>query len=121
MKEVTLALVLIVVIGGTVAVQHVGLNAAEERAARLDAEALELRAEVARWKSACAQAWAAQGALAAQAQACLDREAGARADAEQWRQMFEDMTLRSLDAEEAQGVPDDATRRALLSALDEPL
>lgn len=119
MKE--LYLVLILVIGGTVAVQYVGLDAAEERAARLDAEVLELREEVARWKTAYAQMKTGQEALAAQAHACLDRETAARADVEQWRQIFETMTLRSLDTEEAEGVPDDATRRALLSALDKPL
>lgn len=121
MKDIILTLVLVMVIGGTIAIQHLRLNAAEERAARLDAEALELRAEVACWQVTYAQARAGQEALTAQAQACLDRETAARADAEQWRQIFEDMTLRSLDAEEAQGVPDDATRRALLSALDRPL
>lgn len=121
MRDVIIYLMLAAIIGGTIALQHLRLNAAEERAARLDAEALELRAEVASWKSACAQARAGQEALAAQAQACLGRETAARADAEQWRQIFETMTLRNLDAEEAQGVPDDATRRALLSALDCPL
>lgn len=121
MKDVIFYLLLVAIIGGTVTIQHLRLNAAEERAARLDAEALELRAEVARWQVTYAQARAGQEALAAQAQACLDRETAARADAEQWRQIFEDMTLRSMSAEEAQGVPDDATRRALLSALDRPL
>lgn len=121
MKDVIFYLLLVAVIGGTVTIQHLRLNTAEERAARLDAEALELRAEVDQWKSACAQAKAGQEALSAQAQACLDRETAARADAEQWRQIFEDMTLRSMSTEETQGVPDDATRRALLSALDRPL
>lgn len=121
MKDIILTLVLVMVIGGTIAIQHLRINAAEERAARLDAEALELREEVARWKAAYVQMKTGQEALAAQAQACFDREAAARADADQWRQIFENMTLRSLDAEEAQGVPDDATRRALLSALDRPL
>lgn len=121
MRDVILYLMLAAIIGGTIAIQHLRLNAAEERAARLDAEALELRAEVARWQVTYAQARAGQEALTVQAQACLDREAATRADADQWRQIFETMTLRSLDAEEAQGVPDDATRRALLSALDRPL
>lgn len=121
MRDVILYLMLAAIIGGTIALQHLRLNAAEERAARLDAEALELRAEVARWQVTYAQARAGQEALTAQAQSCLDRETAARADADQWRQIFKDMTLRNLDAEEAQGVPDDATRRALLSALDRPL
>lgn len=121
MKDIILTLVLVMVIGGTVAIQHLRLNAAEERAARLGAEALELREEVARWKDAYAQMKTGQEALTSQAQACLGREAAARADAEQWRQIFETMTLRSMSAEETQGVPDDATRRALLSAFDRPL
>lgn len=121
MRDVIIFLIFAAVIGGTITIQHLRLTAAEEHAARLDAEALELRAEAARWKAAYAQARAGQGALAAQAQACLDREAAARADAEQWQAIFKDMTLRALGAEETQGVPDDATRRRLLSDLDRPL
>lgn len=121
MKHVLAFLILALVIGGVMAIQHLRLAAAEDHAAKVDAEALELRAEVARWQAAYAQAKAGQEALTAQAQACLDRETAARADADQWRAIFTDMTLRSMSAEEAQGVPDDATRRALLADLDRPL
>ncbi len=121
MRDIIIYLMLAAIIGGTVTIQHLRINAAEEHSALLDAEALELRAEVARWQAAYAQARAGQEALTVQAQACLDREAGARSDAELWRQIFETMTLRSMSAEETQEVPDDATRRALLSALDRPL
>lgn len=121
MRDVILYSMLAAIIGGTIAIQHLRLNAAEERAARLDAEALELRAEVARWQVTYAQARAGQEALAAQTQACLDRENAARADAKEWQAILADMTLRSMSEEEKSGVPDDATRRALLDALDRPL
>lgn len=74
-----------------------------------------------RWKAAYEKARDGQDALKAQAQACLDRESAALADAELWRGIFEDMTTRAMSAEEKCEVPDDATRCALLDSLDRPL
>ena len=121
MKGVILWLVLAAVIAATVAIMHLRASTAEANAALLEAEGLQLRVEVARWQTAYAQAKAGQDALTAQAQACLDRETAAHADADQWREILKDMTLRALSEEEARGVPDDATRRALLADLDRPL
>lgn len=73
------------------------------------------------WKLTADQARAGQSALAEQAQACLDREAAARADADQWRAILTEMQTRDLSDAEKTGVPDDATRRALLESLDRPL
>lgn len=121
MRNVLLYLVLAAILVATVAIMHLRASTAEANAALLEGEALQLRVEVARWQTAYAQAKAGQDALTAQAQACLDRESAARADAQEWRQILQDMTFRALSEEEAQGVPDDATRRALLDALDRPL
>ena len=121
MRSVLLYLLLAAILAATVAIIHLRASTAEANAALLEAEALQLRVEVARWQTAYAQAKAGQDALAAQAQACLDRASAARADAEEWRQILQDMTLRAMSEEETKGVPDDATRRALLADLDRPL
>lgn len=73
------------------------------------------------WKLTADQARAGQTALAEQAQACLDREAAAQADADQWRAILAEMQTRDLSDAEKTGVPDDATRRALFESLDHPL
>lgn len=106
------------VVLGTIILKHMQLTIAEDNAALWKAEVLQLRGEVSRWKAAHAQARAGE---AAQAQACLDRESAARADAEEWRAILADMPLRSMSEEEKSGVPDDATRRRLLDSLDRPL
>lgn len=121
MKDVLLYLLLAAIVVATVAIMHLRASTAEANAAQLEAEALQLRVEVARWQTAYAQAKAGQDALTAQAQACLDRETAARADAERWQEILTDMTLRPMTETEAKGVPDDATRRALCADLDRPL
>ena len=121
MRNAPIYLMFAAIILGAFIMQHLQLTAAENSAALWKAEAQRCGEEAARWKTAHARAKAAQEALSVQAQACLDRESAARADAKEWQAILADMTLRSMSEEEKTGVPDDATRRALLDALDRPL
>ena len=121
MKSFILALIGVLVIGGAFAVQHMRLQRAEASAALLEKDLAAARKEAAAWKLTADQARAGQTALAGQAQACLDREAAAQADAEQWQIILTEMRTRDLSDAEKTGVPDDATRRALLTDLDKPL
>lgn len=121
MRNVLIYLMFAAIILGAFIIKHMQLTAAEDNAALWKAEALQLRGEVSRWKAALVHAKAGEAALSAQAQACLDRESAARADAKEWQAILADMTLRSMSEEEKSGVPDDATRRALFDALDHPL
>lgn len=102
-------------------IKQLQLNAAEANAALWKAKVEQLHKDVAIFKATNDRANTAMRALLVQAQACMDRETAARADAERWQQILENMTLRSMSEEEKSGVPDDATRRALLDALDRPL
>lgn len=121
MRNALIYLMFAAIILGAFIMQHLQLTIAEDNAALWEAEVLQLRRDAARWKTALVQAKAGEAALTAQAQACLDRENAARADAKEWQAILADMTLRSMSEEEKSGVPDDATRRALLDALDRPL
>ena len=121
MKEIILALAAVIVIGGAFAVQHMRLQRAEASAALLEKDLAAARKEAAAWKLTADQARAGQTALAGQAQACLDREAAAQADADQWQAILTEMQTREMSDAEKTGVPDDATRRALLADLDRPL
>lgn len=121
MRVFVLVLIGVLVIGGAFAVQHMRLQRAESSIAMLEKDLAAARKEAAAWKLTADQARAGQTALAGQAQACLDREAAAQADAEQWRAILAEMQTRDLSDTEMTGVPDDATRRALLTDLDKPL
>lgn len=121
MKSFILALIGVLVIGGAFAVQHMRLQRAEASAALLEKDLAAVRKEAAAWKLTADQARAGQTALAEQAQACLDRESAAQADADQWRAILTEMQTRDLSDAEKTGVPDDATRRALFESLDHPL
>lgn len=121
MKSFILALIGVLVIGGAFAVQHMRLQRAEASAALLEKDLAAARKDAAAWKLTADQARAGQTALAGQAQACLDREAAAQADAEQWQIILTEMRTRDLSDAEKIGVPDDATRRALFESLDRPL
>ncbi|WP_303173041.1 hypothetical protein [uncultured Desulfovibrio sp.] len=121
MKSFILALIGVLVIGGAFAVQHMRLQRAEASAALLEKDLAAARKEAAAWKLTADQARAGQTALAGQAQACLDREAAAQADADQWRAVMDAMQIREMSDAEKTGVPDDETRRALLADLDRPL
>lgn len=74
-----------------------------------------------RWQAVAQKAQEGEAALYAQAQSCLNREAAARADADAWKALLEETTLRDMTQKEEKGVPDNATRRALTDALDRPL
>lgn len=74
-----------------------------------------------RWQLLAEQAQKGEAALEAQAQSCLDREAAARADADAWKSLLDEATLRAMTPKEEKGVPDNAMRRALSDALDRPL
>ncbi|MBD5538917.1 MAG: hypothetical protein HDQ94_02820 [Desulfovibrio sp.] len=121
MRNALIYLMFAAIILGAFIMQHLQLTIAEDNAALWKAEAQRRGEEASRWKTAHARAKAGQVALSAQAQACLDRENAARADAEVWQGILADMTLRPMSEQEKTGVPDDATRRALLDALDRPL
>ena len=121
MRVFVLVLIGVLVIGGAFAVQHMRLQRVEARAALLEKDLAAARKEAAAWKLTADQARAGQTALAGQAQACLDREAAAQADADQWQAILTEMRTRDLSDAEKTGVPDDATRRALLTDLDKPL
>ena len=121
MRVFVLVLIGVLVIGGAFAVQHMRLQRAEASAALLEKDLAAARKEAAAWKLTADQARAGQTALAGQAQACLDREAAAQADAEQWQTILTQMRTRDLSDAEKTGVPDDATRRALFESLDHPL
>ena len=97
------------------------LQRAESSIALLEKELAAARKEAAAWKLTADQARAGQTALAEQAQACLDRESAAQADADQWRAVMDAMQTREMSDAEKTEVPDDATRRALLTDLDRPL
>lgn len=75
----------------------------------------------ARWEAVAKKAQEGEAALYAQAQSCLDREAEARADADAWKALLDEATLRDMTPKEEKGVPDNATRKILLDALDRPL
>ena len=121
MRVFVLVLIGVLVIGGAVAVQHMRLQRAESGIALLEKDLAAARKDAAAWKLTADQARAGQTALAGQAQACLDREAAAQADADQWRAILTEMRTRDLSDAEKTGVPDDATRRALFESLDRPL
>lgn len=121
MRVFVLVLIGVLVIGGAFAVQHMRLQRAESSIAMLEKDLAAARKEAAAWKLTADQARAGQTALAGQAQACLDREAAAQADAEQWQIILTEMRTRDLSDAEKTGVPDDATRRALFESLDRPL
>ena len=121
MKSFILGLIGVLVIGGAFAVQHMRLQRAESSIALLEKDLAAARKEAAAWKLTADQARAGQTALAGQAQACLDREAAAQADADQWRAVMDAMQIREMSDAEKTGVPDDETRRALLADLDRPL
>ena len=128
MRNTLIYLMFAAIILGAFCIKQLEVTAAQAEAAMWKAEATQaeagmqqLREGIAVWKAANDRANIATQALAAQAQACLDRESAARADAERWQEIFANMTLRPMSEAEAQGVPDDATRRALLSDLDRPL
>ena len=121
MREFVLVLIGALLIIGGYAVQHMRLQLAEASVTQLEKDLAAARKEATAWKLTADQARAGQTALAGQAQACLDREAAAQADAEQWRAILTEMQTRDLSDAEKTGVPDDATRRALLADLDRPL
>lgn len=121
MKALIPVLIGLLVMGGALAVQHMRLQRAEAQAALLEKDLGAARKEAAAWKLAANQARAGQMALIEQAQACLDRESAAQADAEQWRAIMDAMQTREMSDAEKKGVPDDATRRALFTDLDRPL
>lgn len=121
MRIVALVLIGALVIGGGYVVQHMRLQRAEANVAQLEKDLAAARKDAAAWKLTADQARAGQTALAGQAQACLDREAAARADADQWQAILTEMRTRDLSDAEKTGVPDDATRRALFESLDHPL
>lgn len=121
MRVFVLVLIGVLVIGGAFAVQHMRLQRAESSITLLEKDLAAARKEAAAWKLTADQARAGQTALAEQAQACLDRESAAQADADQWQAILTEMRTRDLSDAEKTGVPDDATRRALLTDLDRPL
>lgn len=121
MKSFILVLIGVLVIGGAFAAQHMRLQQSAASAALLEKDLDAARKEAAAWKLTADQARAGQTALAEQAQACLDRESAAQADADQWQVILTEMRTRDLSDAEKTGVPDDATRRALLTDLDRPL
>ena len=121
MKEIILALAAVIVIGGAFTVQHMRLQRAEASAVLLEKDLDAARKEAAAWKLTADQARAGQTVLAGQAQACLDRESDAQADAELWQAILEQAQARDMNDAEQKGVPDDATRRSLFDDLDKPL
>ncbi len=128
MRDTIIYLVFGAVIVGAFIIKQLEVTAAQAEAAQWKAEAAragaemgQLRENIAMWKAANDRANTATQALMVQAQACLDRETAARADAERWQDILTNMTLRPMSGAEAQGVPDDATRRALCADLDRPL
>lgn len=128
MRDTIIYLFFGAVIVGAFAIKQLEVSAAQAEAARWKAEAIvagaemqQLRESVAMWKAAIDRANTATQALMVQAQACHDRETAARADAVRWQEILTNMTLRPMSGTEAQGVPDDATRRALCADLDRPL
>lgn len=121
MRVFVLVLIGVLVIGGAFAVQHMRLQRAEAGAALLQKDLAAARVAAETWKLTADHARAGQTALAEQAQACLNREAAAQADADQWQAILTEMRTRDLSDAEKTGVPDDATRRALFESLDRPL
>ena len=121
MRNTIIYLMFGVIVIASFGIKQLQLNAAEANAALWKAKVEQLREDVAIFKATNERANTAMRALLAQAQACMDRESAARADAERWQQILEGMTPRPMSEQEKTGVPDDATRRALLDALDCPL
>jgi len=121
MRTAVILLAAIVVYGGTFAVQYVRLQKAEAVCASLESDLKEWKEAAGRWQAIADQAQKGEAALEAQAQSCLNREAAARADADAWKALLEEATLRDMTPKEEMGVPDDATRKILLDALDRPL
>ena len=89
MRVFVLVLIGVLVIGGAFAVQHMRLQRAESSIALLEKDLAAARKDAAAWKLTADQARAGQTALAGQAQACLDREAAAQADADQWQAILD--------------------------------
>ena len=86
----------------------------------LEHDLKEWKETAARWEALAEQAQKGEAALEAQAQSCLDREAAAWAEADAWKALLDEATLRDMTQTEEKGVPDNETRRALSDALDRP-
>ena len=110
-----------VILAAMLVYQHSAVNRLREEAARLSAELDEAAAANARFVETCEFLRAQLEAARDQAQACLDRETAALATSARMRAVIEGAQSRDLSDAEKQGVPDDATRRVLLSDLDRPL
>jgi len=100
--------------------QQTCLEAAKAEISRLQEEKAVAVQSAADWKLVAENARFVQDAQARQAQACLEREAAAAIEVEHWQTVMAQMQTRELEDEEKIGVPDDATRRALLESLDRP-
>lgn len=100
--------------------QQTSLEKAEADIARLETELAAARRSAEHWKLTADQARVVQDAQTRQAQACLEREAAATIELEHWQDVMARMQSRDMGKEEKTGVPDDATRRALLADLDRP-
>ncbi len=116
---------LLVGVGGAlcvvITVQRLHLAEADAVITGLEHDVKEWKEAAARWEAVAQKAQEGEAALYAQAQSCLDRAAGAEAEADEWRQLLEAAESREMDATERREVPDDATRRRLFDALDRPL
>lgn len=122
MKLVLFVLVLaLTVCAGLIYYAQARLNRAEDKIRELAAENARLERDAQHWKKAREATLSVNAALSQYAEACLKREADARADAEDWRQILADMESREMTAQEKEGVPDEKTRRALAADLDAPL
>ena len=121
MKTAVILLVAVIVCGSTFAVQYLRLQKAEAMCSALKTDLKEWQEAADRWQLLAEQSQKGEAALEAQAQSCLDREAAARADADAWKSLLDEATLRAMTPKEEKGVPDTAMRRALSDALDRPL
>ena len=106
---------------GVIAVQRLHLAEADAAITGLEHDLKDWKEAAARWEAVAKKAQEGEAALYAQAQSCLDREAEARADADAWKALLDGATLRDMTPREEKGVPDNATRKILLDALDRPL
>lgn len=115
---------LLVGIGGAlcavIAVQRLQLAEADTAITGLQHDVKEWKETAGRWQALAEQAQKGESALYAQAQSCLEREAAAQAEADEWKALLEEATMRDMTQTEEKGVPDNETRRALSDALDRP-
>ena len=120
MLKIIMGILIVLVLTGISAQSSLLKNAKKDLVAAQN-ELSETRNKLAETEAKYGAALLGNEAVTAQAQACLNREAAAVAETEEWKELFRQMTTREMTEAEKREVPDEKTRNALFIALDAPL